>query len=160
VEWVNNCTYLSVGRYNIVVVIEAYHFCQLCANFTQHPAVKEIHIQRKLLGIINVDFDATGQILITYSAFVQCLKKTGIQWNNASAHYRLRGSLCDSDRREDLYNNLIETGISMNLLWLIKMCLTETYSRVQVGKHLSDMFPIRNGLKQRDALSSLFYNFS
>ena len=32
------------------------------------------------------------------------------------------------------------------------MCLTETYSRVQVGKHLSDMFPVRNGLKQGDAL--------
>jgi len=27
------------------------------------------------------------------------------------------------------------------------MCLNETYSRVCVGKHLSDMFTIRNGLK-------------
>jgi len=35
------------------------------------------------------------------------------------------------------------------------MCLTETYSRVQVGKNLSEMFPIRNGLKQGDALSPL-----
>jgi len=33
---------------------------------------------------------------------------------------------------------------------LIKMCLNETYSTVWVGKHLSDMFPIRNGLKQGD----------
>ena len=39
------------------------------------------------------------------------------------------------------------------------MCLTETYSRVQVGKNLSDMFPIRNGLKQGDALSPLLFNF-
>ena len=30
------------------------------------------------------------------------------------------------------------------------MCLTETCSRVWVGKNLSDMFPIRNGLKQGD----------
>jgi len=30
------------------------------------------------------------------------------------------------------------------------MCLTETYSRVRVGKNLSEMFPIRNGLKQGD----------
>ena len=40
------------------------------------------------------------------------------------------------------------------------MCLTETYSRVPVGKHLSDMFPVRNGLKQGDALSPLLFNFA
>jgi len=40
------------------------------------------------------------------------------------------------------------------------MCLTETYSRVRVGKNLSDMFPIRNGLKQGDALSSFLFNFA
>ena len=33
------------------------------------------------------------------------------------------------------------------------MCLNETYSRFGVGKHLSDMFPIRNGMKQRDAFN-------
>jgi len=43
---------------------------------------------------------------------------------------------------------------------LIKMCLTETYSRVRVGKNLSDMFPIKNGLKQGDALSPLLFNFA
>jgi len=36
----------------------------------------------------------------------------------------------------------------MKLVRLIKMCLTEMYSRVQVDKSLSDMFPVRNGLKQ------------
>ena len=40
------------------------------------------------------------------------------------------------------------------------MCLTETHSRVRVGKNLSDMFPIRNGLKQADALSALLFNFA
>ena len=40
------------------------------------------------------------------------------------------------------------------------MCVNETYSRVRVGKHLSDMFLIRNGLKQGDALSPLFFNFA
>jgi len=33
------------------------------------------------------------------------------------------------------------------------------YSRVWVGKRLSDMFPIRNGWKQGDALSPLLFNF-
>jgi hypothetical protein len=34
-------------------------------------------MQRKLLGIINVDFDVTGQLLIIYSAFVKYLRKYG-----------------------------------------------------------------------------------
>jgi len=38
------------------------------------------------------------------------------------------------------------------------MCLNETYSRVRVGKHLSDMFPIKNCLREGDALSSLLFN--
>jgi hypothetical protein len=42
---------------------------------------------------------------------------------------------------------------------LIKMCLTETYSRIRVGKNLSEMYPIRNGLKQGDAISPLLFNF-
>jgi len=50
----------------------------------------------------------------------------------------------DSVRREFLYNILIEFGIPMELVRLIKMCLNETCSRVHVGKHVSDMFPIRN----------------
>jgi hypothetical protein len=58
-----------------------------------------------------------------------------------------------------LYNILIEFGIPMKLARLIKMCLTETYSRVHGGKHLSDMFPIKNGLKQEYALSLSLFNF-
>jgi len=54
-----------------------------------------------------------------------------------------------------LYNILIECGISVKLVRLIKMCLNETCSRVWLGKNLSDMLPIRNGLKQGDALSPL-----
>jgi len=65
----------------------------------------------------------------------------------------------DSVRREVLCNILIELGIPMKLVRLIKMCLTEMYSRVRVGKNLSDMFPIRIGLKQGDALLSLLFNF-
>ena len=49
----------------------------------------------------------------------------------------------DSVRREALYNILTEFGIPKKLVRLIKMCLTETYSRVLVGKNLSEVFPIR-----------------
>ena len=59
-----------------------------------------------------------------------------------------------------MYNILIEFGVPKKLVRLIKICLTETYSRVWVGNDLSDMFPIRNVLKQGDALSSLLFNFA
>ena len=66
----------------------------------------------------------------------------------------------DSVRREVLHNILTEFGIPKKLIRLIKLCLTETYSRVRVGKNSSDMFSIRNGLKQGDALSPLLFNFA
>jgi hypothetical protein len=66
----------------------------------------------------------------------------------------------DAGRREALYDILIEFGIPKKLVRLIKMCLTETYSRVWVGKNLSEMFPIRNCLKQGDALSPLLFKFA
>jgi len=47
----------------------------------------------------------------------------------------------------------------MKLVRPIRVCLTETYSRVRVGKNLSDRFPIRNCLK-RDALSPLLFMFA
>jgi len=53
----------------ILVIIQAYNF--IC----------------KLLGIINVDFNARGQLLITYSAFIIHLKKnvnTMKQWISSS----------------------------------------------------------------------------
>jgi hypothetical protein len=54
----------------------------------------------------------------------------------------------DSLRREALYNILIEFGIPRKLVGLIKMCLSETSSRVRIGKNLSDKFIIQNDLKQ------------
>jgi len=38
-------------------------------------------MERKLLGILNVDFDATVQLLIIYSAFVKYSRKNGNTMN-------------------------------------------------------------------------------
>jgi len=48
----------------------------------------------------------------------------------------------------------------MKLVRLIKMCVNETYIRVWGGKHLADIFPIRNCSKQGGGLSPLFFNFA
>jgi len=39
------------------------------------------------------------------------------------------------------------------------MCLNGRYSRDRVGKNLSDMLPVKNGLKE-DALTPLLFNFA
>jgi hypothetical protein len=59
-----------------------------------------------------------------------------------------------------LYNILIEFGVPMKLVRLIKMCLNETHSKAHIGKHLSDSFSIQNGLEQGDALLPLLFNFA
>jgi len=45
----------------------------------------------------------------------------------------------DTVKREVLYNILIEFGIPMKLVRLIKICLNKSYSRFQVGKHLAEV---------------------
>jgi hypothetical protein len=45
----------------------------------------------------------------------------------------------DSVTREVLYDILIEFEVRMKLVRLNKMCLNETYSKVRIGKHLSDI---------------------
>jgi hypothetical protein len=37
--------------------------------------------------------------------------------------------------------------VPMKLVRLIKMCLNEMHSKVRIGKHMSDSFPIQNRLK-------------
>jgi alcohol dehydrogenase YqhD (iron-dependent ADH family) len=46
------------------------------------------------------------------------------------------------------------------IIKMIKMCLNETYSKVSIRKHLSDNFPIQNGLKQGDPLLLLLFSFA
>jgi len=65
--------YLFIGRVikQIVVITEAYYFCNYVNNFIKHAALKVKSIcRRKYSG-----FEATGPLLIIYSAFVKYLKK-------------------------------------------------------------------------------------
>jgi len=66
----------------------------------------------------------------------------------------------DSVNKKVLCNILTEFGIPMSLVRLIKMSVMEICSTVRVGKNLSEMFPIMNGLKKGDALSPLLVNFA
>jgi hypothetical protein len=64
----------------------------------------------------------------------------------------------DSIKRKVL--EVLEFAVLKMLVRLIKMCLNETYSKVHIGKLLSDKFPTQNGLKQGDALSPLLFKFA
>jgi hypothetical protein len=65
----------------------------------------------------------------------------------------------DTVRRVVLYNILIEFGVPMKLVRPNRMRLNETYSKVRIVKHLSDIFPMENSLKRGDVISPLLFNF-
>ena len=65
-----------------------------------------------------------------------------------------------SVRRYIFYDIITEFGIPVKLVRIIELYLNETYTRVWVGKQLSDMFPVKNDLKQGQALSPLLFNSS
>jgi len=73
-------------------------------------------VLRKLLGIINVDFNITGRLLIKYSAFIKYCRK---KWEYNEAVHQLFidfKKAYDSVRREVLCNIVIEFGIPMKLV--------------------------------------------
>ena len=145
--------YLSIRRAikQIVVIIEAYHLCQLRTKL--YPALSMLTpYAEEIIGDHHGDFDATGQLLIIYTAFVKYLRKKW-EYNEAVHQFFIDFKKAyGSVRREVLYNILTEWGFPMKLVRLIKICLNETCSS-------SDMFPVKNGFRQGDALSSLVFNF-
>jgi len=64
-------------KHNKIVVTVGAHYCY--------------KLHRKLMEIISVDLDITGQLLIKYYAFIQYLRKMVIQFRSISAIYRLQG---------------------------------------------------------------------
>jgi len=76
-EWKESTIVVFISRAikEIVVITGAYNFRQRRTKFYPSSCCQcYLHMQRKLLGIINVDSDATGQLLIIYSAFFKYLR--------------------------------------------------------------------------------------
>jgi hypothetical protein len=114
----------------------------------------------ELLGIISVDFNVTDQQQSRFSAFIRYWRKNGSTMRQCISYSYTSKKAYVSVRREVLYNILIEFGIPMKLDRLIKMCLNKTYCKDHMGKYLFDSFPIQNGLRHRDTLSPLLFNFA
>jgi hypothetical protein len=95
--------------------------------------------------IISVGFNVTVQLLIRFSAFSRYWRKNGSTMRQHQLFIDFKKAY-DSVWREILYNILIEFGVSMKQVRLIKMRLNETYIKVRIGKHLSNSFPMQNGL--------------
>ena len=92
----NRSLYLSIRMAikQIVVNIETYHYCQLHTQFYPTPCGEnELQMKRKFGGVVNVDFDATHQQLIIYSAFFKYFRKSGNKRDSVSADYSLQESL-------------------------------------------------------------------
>jgi hypothetical protein len=59
----------------IVVIIGAYHFCQLCTEYYPTSCSQGKFICRRNCLVISTDFNAADQLLIIYSAFFRYLRK-------------------------------------------------------------------------------------
>jgi hypothetical protein len=125
--------------------------------FSQYLLFKLVHIEIKLLGIITVGFDVTDEIMIRFLYSSDTREKMVLQCDSISAIHRLQESVY-LIKREVLHNILIEFGVLVKLVRLIKICLKETCNKASIGKHLSGKIRIQNVPKQLDALAPLLFN--
>ena len=130
---------------HIVVITEAYQFVTFIQIIFNILRCMSTPYAEEIIGDHQRGFRRHRSTMIIYSTFVKYLKKECEAVHQLFTHFK---KVYDSDRREVLYNILVESGITMKLVRLIKMYLNETYITVRVGKHLSDMIPIMNSLKR------------
>jgi hypothetical protein len=145
--------YLSIRRAikQTVVIIGTYYFCQLRTDFSNILLSRLTPYAEVIIGDYQCEFRRNRSS--TY--YIYCIRQIfEKKWEHTEAMHQpfpdFKKAL-DSVRREVFYNIPIETGVPLKLVKLIKMWLSIKYVRVRV-----DMFLIRNGMKQGDALPSLF----
>ena len=105
-------------------------------------------------------FDVTDRLLTKYFVFGRYLRKNRVSYDTIHKLFIDFKKTYDSVKREVLYIIRTLNSVSPKNHITIKRCLSETSSRVRVGRFLSDAFPIHCGLKQRNALSRLLFNFT
>jgi hypothetical protein len=133
-------------------------FANYIQNFIQNPAVKLRPYAEDVIGDHQCGFRQTRSATDHIFCIHPILEK---KWEYNEAVHQLFidfKKAYDPVRTEVLYVILIEFGIPVKRVRLIKM--SEKYCRVWVGKNLSDMFPISNGLKQGDAQSPLLFKLA
>jgi hypothetical protein len=125
----------------IVIINETYHFCQLHTEFLSNILLSRLTLHAEE---ITGDHQCGFWHNRSTTAHIFCIRQIfDKKWEYNEVVHQLFVDVkktYDSVRREVLYNILIEFSIPLELLRWIKMCLTETYIRLQVGKHLSDTF--------------------
>ena len=132
------CPFIRQILKQIVVIREAYNFCQLNTKFYPSSCCQgKLHMQRKLLWIISVDFDARGhyRLCIPHSSNIE--KKLETMKQCISYLLISKKPTIQSQGRSCIIFSL--RWYSMKLVRMINMCVNETYSRVRVGRHLSDI---------------------
>ena len=133
----------------IVVLIEAYHCRQTRTKILSSTLLSRLSpYAEEIIWYHQCGFRRNRSIPDHAFCFIQILEK---KWGyNEAVHQTFVDfkKTYDSVRREVLYLILSQFGIPWKQVRWIKMCLNETYSSVRGSKHLSDMFPIRNGLNK------------
>ena len=76
-----------------------------------------------------MDFEATGRLLIMYSAFVQYLRKNGNTVRQCISYLQDFKNCYYSLTKEVLWNILIEVGIPMEVVRRLKICLWQRSDR-------------------------------
>jgi hypothetical protein len=107
---------------------------------------------------MSVDFGSTTDHLFCIRQMY--LRRKGYKTRQCIRYFHTSRKPTIQIRGWSFFNILIKFGIPMKLTRLIEMCLSEICSRVRVRQQLPDTFPIKNGLKQRDVLSPLLWNFA
>jgi hypothetical protein len=157
----SSCVFIRRVIKQSVVIIEAYHFCQIHTKYCPTFFLSKLTpYGEEIFGYHQSAFGRNSSTTGHIFCIRQILEK---KWEYSDAVHQLFIDLKEpyvSVRREVLYNILIEFGIPMELVRLIKMCTSETCGRVRARKRFCDTFPAKNSLKQGYTLLPLLFNFA